>query len=72
MRIRLGTNVTHFWNFGDGTEVNTTANFIEHTYTQKGYYNITCRSENLASMKENITYITSECIGFFNHYKRAM
>ena len=49
--------MTYLWDFGDGSNLTTTASNVSHIYSTKGIYNVTIQASNLLSQKENISSI---------------
>jgi PKD repeat protein len=58
--LSTGSNITYFWDWGDGQAENTTIWGINHTYTARGLYNITIDIVNALSDQHNTSYVIVE------------
>ncbi|MBL7864465.1 MAG: hypothetical protein JNK10_06295 [Cyclobacteriaceae bacterium] len=47
--------ITGIWNFGDGTTVSTTNNYVEKTYSNHGTYAVVCRKENPEYLSKEVS-----------------
>ncbi|CAC5393551.1 unnamed protein product [Mytilus coruscus] len=52
-----GTNVTYWWDFGDGTALNTTDATYDYTYNTVGEMNVSITAFNQMSSKSNTTVV---------------
>lgn len=53
----VGTNITYWWDFDDGTAINTTDATYSYTYSSLGQRNVSVTAFNPLSSKSNITTI---------------